>query len=315
MIFQKPLFKVWGLISLVLVLINLASLFWNAWTTFFLILNLGNILCFGVAFVARNKLNNGVDLAIAFSKKFDAKVSGYQFDTEQLGARNAGIFFIALLLTIGIYVCYVAVTDVQRYYGFIHEDGVIESASALSWFVTVMVLLTSIFRYLKQGHRFGITLILYCGLALFAFLCGGEEISWGQRILEFESPDVFKQINVQSETNLHNIGSISIFSNAFFLITIVFFLLIPYLISKYFGQKRYLKYFLPISSPQTVLVFAITLAVWLFIGIRFGTLGFHPFSFYQENYYNQMDDEMFEFMAAYSFLCFSVTDRLKGLKT
>jgi len=31
-----------------------------------------------------------------------------------------------------------------------------------------------------------------------------EEISWGQRVFNFESPDYFKTHNLQSETNLHN---------------------------------------------------------------------------------------------------------------
>lgn len=31
-----------------------------------------------------------------------------------------------------------------------------------------------------------------------------EEISWGQRIIGFDTPDVFKRYNLQNETNLHN---------------------------------------------------------------------------------------------------------------
>ena len=33
----------------------------------------------------------------------------------------------------------------------------------------------------------------------------GEEISWGQWFFEWKSPEVFKQLNSQEETNLHNI--------------------------------------------------------------------------------------------------------------
>jgi hypothetical protein len=38
------------------------------------------------------------------------------------------------------------------------------------------------------------------------FLIGMEEISWGQWIFFWRSPEVFKEINAQGETNLHNIG-------------------------------------------------------------------------------------------------------------
>ncbi|MCI5211107.1 MAG: hypothetical protein D3910_20495 [Candidatus Electrothrix sp. ATG2] len=33
----------------------------------------------------------------------------------------------------------------------------------------------------------------------------GEEISWGQRIMEIETIEIMKQINVQGENNLHNL--------------------------------------------------------------------------------------------------------------
>ena len=41
-------------------------------------------------------------------------------------------------------------------------------------------------------------------LAVASFVLAWEEISWGQRILGFETPDEIEQINAQQETNLHN---------------------------------------------------------------------------------------------------------------
>lgn len=40
-----------------------------------------------------------------------------------------------------------------------------------------------------------------------SFYVAGEEISWGQHIFEWSSPDFWKQINDQGETNLHNTSS------------------------------------------------------------------------------------------------------------
>ena len=42
-------------------------------------------------------------------------------------------------------------------------------------------------------------------LALAAFYTVMEEISWGQRLVGFDSPDFFQSKNLQSETNVHNI--------------------------------------------------------------------------------------------------------------
>lgn len=42
-------------------------------------------------------------------------------------------------------------------------------------------------------------------LSLFFFVCAGEEISWGQRLLGIELPELIKQANEQQELNLHNL--------------------------------------------------------------------------------------------------------------
>ena len=47
--------------------------------------------------------------------------------------------------------------------------------------------------------------IAYALLALLLFVACGEELSWGQHWLGFETPDAIKQINAQDEVNLHNL--------------------------------------------------------------------------------------------------------------
>jgi hypothetical protein len=42
-------------------------------------------------------------------------------------------------------------------------------------------------------------------LAIVFFVGAGEEISWGQRVFGFQTPDVLSKINVQHEFTLHNI--------------------------------------------------------------------------------------------------------------
>jgi hypothetical protein len=41
--------------------------------------------------------------------------------------------------------------------------------------------------------------------SIFLFLVAMEEISWGQQLFKFETPDSLKQINAQNELTLHNI--------------------------------------------------------------------------------------------------------------
>ena len=42
-------------------------------------------------------------------------------------------------------------------------------------------------------------------LAMLFFFGGGEEISWGQRIFGWSTPQTFEQANIQRETNIHNL--------------------------------------------------------------------------------------------------------------
>ncbi len=51
----------------------------------------------------------------------------------------------------------------------------------------------------KSSHRWFFTV-----LAVALFYTVMEEISWGQRLFDFESPEFFKRHNLQRETNLHN---------------------------------------------------------------------------------------------------------------
>ena len=48
--------------------------------------------------------------------------------------------------------------------------------------------------------------LVYLGLALLFFFGSGEEISWGQRILGFQTPETLSQVNRQEEFNLHNLS-------------------------------------------------------------------------------------------------------------
>lgn len=54
----------------------------------------------------------------------------------------------------------------------------------------------------------GVLLNIWFGLAALGCLyVTGEELSWGQQILDWTTPDFWAQVNDQQETNLHNTSS------------------------------------------------------------------------------------------------------------
>ena len=81
------------------------------------------------------------------------------------------------------------------------EDGLLESATAVVLLVCAALLVSGIRRAGAIDRRLGVGVT---ALAIVCFLLLMEEISWGQRILGFETPDEIDQINAQQETNLHN---------------------------------------------------------------------------------------------------------------
>ncbi len=103
----------------------------------------------------------------------------------------------ALLMLGGLQ--YLYLRQPVAYIFFSVEDGWAESATFVAWALTCAVLVWS---FCKRSALRKPEIVLF---ALFAFFVAMEEISWGQRILGFESPEFFRIANVKGETNLHNL--------------------------------------------------------------------------------------------------------------
>src|SRR5438874_281423 len=155
-------------------------------------------------------------------------------------------------------------------------------------------------------------LAFYLPLIAIWVLAGGEEISWGQRLLHFQTP-VALAANKQHEANLHDIGSISVSENAFFVFTTVCCLVVPWLLARAPAWRVYLRRLnAPIVDPFVARLYGIGLAAWLIVGVRFGTLGFSPLSLW--GHYSQSDDEIWEFFAAFSFFALAALDLAHRLR-
>jgi len=90
-----------------------------------------------------------------------------------------------------------------------HEDGPFETFGALC-FLTSSFMFLSLYIKEKRGNQllFFTTKrnVFFLLLALVFFLAFGEEVSWGQRLLGFETPEQLAKINRQGEFNIHNIN-------------------------------------------------------------------------------------------------------------
>ena len=113
------------------------------------------------------------------------------------GAVLIGLSYSALML------------DDATVYRIGREDGLFEDLTAVAFFLASLV-----FLYLFLRRREGNDLLVvktrrnvfFLFLSLLFFLGAGEEISWGQRIIGWDTPDGWRDVNLQGETNLHNLN-------------------------------------------------------------------------------------------------------------
>lgn len=136
------------------------------------------------------------------------------------------------------------------------EDGVVESTSA------ILILIASGFSLylsfsLQERRRRIWHLILGLGF-LFIFF---EEISWGQRILKFDTPDYVMKVNAQREFNVHN--SFGFAADHIYIVGVLFYgAVVPILANR---SKLFHRLFdmagLPIASLGLAVGFALASAL------------------------------------------------------
>ena len=111
------------------------------------------------------------------------------------------------------------------------EDGLLEWLAVMVMCWAALALGNRLWRrgrLLNRRQR----LLLVCLIALAVF-GAGEEVSWGQRILGFGSPEFFTENNAQLETNLHNLvaGGVSVNKTVFSKGLLLLFLLYVFVVT------------------------------------------------------------------------------------
>jgi len=91
----------------------------------------------------------------------------------------------------------------RMYLGFVMEDGLIEYLQALCYLIAAVIGFLTAYRLSKTPHKFKFATISLFSIG--SLLICGEEISWGQRIIGFSTPESISQINTQNEFTAHNL--------------------------------------------------------------------------------------------------------------
>lgn len=133
----------------------------------------------------------------------------------------------------------------------VKEDSWVENFTAIWLFLAGLLLIVTAF----LEHRVLPTYIYILGGIALLF-GAGEEISWGQRIFEFHTPDYLKDINRQREFNVHNIGVLMPFVKFDYYCALILCIIA----CAAFSQKRHDICEIPLPSIPLVFCFMITLS-------------------------------------------------------
>jgi hypothetical protein len=123
------------------------------------------------------------------------------------------LFILFLTLTVSTFYLYAVLYNPKLYVLGTYEDLYGEWLQAYSFLAaSLFSLLIVLNRQAEQSFRLFFILLFVAGLYVFL-----EEISWGQRLIGFESPEFFKKHNYQKEANLHNLltGPVSVWTKDF----------------------------------------------------------------------------------------------------
>lgn len=122
---------------------------------------------------------------------------------QKLSSHHTKILIFLFPITLLLIFLSVKVASPDTYILLLQEDSAIEYTQAFFYFLSSIISLLISIRFLKNE----LTLhgVLYGILAVGLLFIAIEEISWGQRILDIETPGFFDRHNTQNEISLHNL--------------------------------------------------------------------------------------------------------------
>ena len=175
--------------------------------------------------------------------------------------------FIGLWFVISLIVLIIDQVSPRIYDNFLsQEDGPIESLTAVLMLISGYLCLQRA-RELECRPKCG-----HIAFGLFLLFVAGEEISWGQRIMQFSTPKIFQEYNAQQEFNLHNLKFSGIyvnrviFGNLLEFSVVAFLMVTPVLYRESDRVKKLFdNYSIPCPGDRLVIGYILSLSLILFM--------------------------------------------------
>ena len=193
---------------------------------------------------------------------------------------------------------FLAVFNPEQFKNLIKEDGIFENFQTVLYFLAaVFAFLTSVKLIIDKKRILSVFFILLAGGL---FFIAGEEISWGQRIFNLETPTIIDNINRQNELTIHNIKYVQ--SKIDYMYMIIGLLgAFSGLLAKKFFPNFYKKY--EIAFPSLILIFYFLAAFRYYFLNQFMVFSYQLFTFERISIGNRQ--EVSETLLAFGFAYFT----------
>lgn len=199
-------------------------------------------------------------------------------------------------------------TNEELFMKIIREDSILEYIQFFLYILSGIFTIKIVKRLIElKESKFKI--IAFSLLAILFFFIAFEEISWGQRILNIETPDSIASNNAQGELTVHNLAALQLKMHFAYIAIGVYGISSRFLLKKIL-PKQYLK--LRIFTPDYFLFpyFFFAIVFWYFASYQVSSLSFMtgnivPLPKWQE---------LFEVFVAMSFFFFVVYTYKENLK-
>lgn len=134
-------------------------------------------------------------------------------------------------------------------------------------------------KFAKKGEKIQFILMIF--FTFVTFVLAGEELSWGQRIIHFSTPEVAKSMNAQGEFNLHDMAT-QLFQNVWYVGSWALLIVLPFFHEKLremLNKSRKFSFLTDFLPPTYYILifgaaFALVDPVWSETGIHWGSLLF-----------------------------------------
>lgn len=224
----------------------------------------------------------GIDLRALSVLSLIFLIFGLINSTKKIWKQNYKVLNIVLTTNILIGALFLYLSQPKFYSSLIGEDGLVEilevigfgTAGVLCWQLRKRMSL--IFKNSLVQQKIAKFLLL---MACIAFtMVVGEEISWGQRVFGFATPENIEAINRQGETNLHNLESIWPFVYWTYLIIGILgasLWLVRYLFKNFLNKNKDLNTWMDLCIPGGYLMLNfVMISIYVLLRQRYGVWRF-----------------------------------------